>query len=116
MKRLYTILALLGLITLTGCASIHKAPFSLPGGALFTNIKAPLTTKFHNTKVSEKRGTATSSYFRDFLLTGLSFAWNDCDINTAAANGNLTKVHYADYSTMQILGFYSKTTVTVYGE
>jgi len=104
------------IVLLSGCFTLHKAPFSPPGGAIYSNIKAPLTTNYRNTPVSKKRGQAASLYLADPFFTGLSFAWNDCDIHTAAENANLKKVYYADYSAMQFLGVIGKTTITAYGE
>ena len=103
-------------VLLNGCTTLHKAPFSPPGGAIFSNIKAPLTTNYHDTPVSKKRGEATSLYLADPFFTGLSIAWDQCDIQTAAKNGHLEKIHYADYSAMQFLGVIGKTTITAYGD
>ena len=96
--------------------TLHRAPFLPPNGVIYTNVKAPLSTNYKNTPVSGKRGEASSFYLADPFFTGLSFAWKNCDIQTAAENGNIGKVHYADYTAMKFLGIVGKTTVTVYGE
>jgi len=54
-------------------------------------------------------------YFHDPILTGMSFAWDDCSIEEAARNGKIKTVHYADYKWFSVLGIVCKTTVTVYG-
>ena len=43
-------------------------------------------------------------------------ATGDSSIKTAAANGGITKISHVDYHTTSVLGLYTKTTVTVYGE
>ena len=103
---------------LVGCNSVPRAPFIPPHGGIYTNLRAPLSTNFDSTPNTQnlKIGTAATSYFRDPIITGQSFAWNRCDIETAAANGGISKVHYADYESMQILGIYGRTTVIVHGE
>jgi len=108
-------MAMLGisLLVIAGCAA-PKSAFVPPGGILFTSYKAPLLVSYDDAKVSTKCGDASANYFHDFLLTGLSFAWNDCSLDAAVAEGELKKVGAADYSFFSILGIYAKTTVHVY--
>jgi len=88
-----------------------------PVGLIFTHYKAPLTTEFERTKVCSKSGTADTSMLdiRNPWVP-LDFAWQDAAIATAAANGRITKVEYADYEVFSILGIYVRFKVTVYGE
>ena len=98
-----------------GCVSV-KAPFSPPGG-LFTSVKAPLQVEFPEGGVAcaAASGSASSLYFHDPLITGASFAWDDCSMQAAAREGRLASVSYADYECCQVLGIFGKTTVTAYG-
>ena len=62
------------------------------------------------------KGSSSTFYFKEPILGLFDFAWDDCDIETAAANGGISTVHYADYSVMQLLGLFGRTTVTAHGE
>ena len=43
-------------------------------------------------------------------------AYGDCSTTTAARDGNLSTISYADYHFYNIIGIYQTFTVTVYGE
>jgi hypothetical protein len=45
-----------------------------------------------------------------------SAGWGDVTLLTAAQNGGITKIHYADWEYFSILGAYNRATVHVYGE
>ncbi|MDP6438203.1 MAG: TRL domain-containing protein [Candidatus Brocadiia bacterium] len=111
-------LLLLPVLLLPGCmgGSRWQGAVVPPAGALITIYKAPITTDFSNTPVAKRKGTASTQYFFDFLFTGSSYAWDDAAIQKAAEDGELTKVYYADYEALSILGIYAKFTVTAYGE
>jgi hypothetical protein len=113
MKFITLALPGLCLLVLTGCAAPRSA-FVPPRGILFTSFKAPLLVNYDDTAVSRKNGEASTGYFHDILLTGLSFAWDDCSLNTAVKNGHFSKVGSADYSFFSVLGVYAKTTVHVH--
>ena len=99
-----------------GCAP-HRAPVVPPVGLIFTHYKAPLTTEFDRTKVCSKSGTAGTSLLDiPNPWAPLDFAWKNAAIEKAAANGQITKVQYADYEVYSILGIYVRFKVTVYGE
>jgi len=53
---------------------------------------------------------------RDVFFTGMDVAFENCDINTAAGNGGLSTVRYADYELLQFLGIFAVTKVRAYGE
>lgn len=64
-----------------------------------------------------KVGTATVTRLALPKTQGIaSAAWGDVSLLTAAANAGITKVHYADWEYLSILGVYSRATVYVYGE
>ena len=103
----------LSLMIIAGCAS-PRAEFAPAPGILFTSYKAPLLIDYNETPVKNQKGSASAKYFRDPVLTGLSFAWDDCSIREASGNGQITKVGTADYEFFSILGIYAKTTVHVH--
>lgn len=46
----------------------------------------------------------------------LWFSWGDCSLDAAVRDGGLARVDYADYEYVSVFnGFFSKTTVYVYG-
>jgi hypothetical protein len=100
---------------LAGCAA-YQAPVRPPQGLLFTTITAPLSTNFKSTPVCTKRGVAETTYLRDPLFTGLSFAWGEAGVKEAAMNGGLTAVEYADYEYMLAFGIFGKFRVIAYGQ
>jgi len=100
---------------LMGCAS-YRTPVRPPTGLLMTELSAPLTTNFHRTPVCAKQGSVETTFFREPILTGLSFSWGEAGIREAAANGGLTTVEYADYHVTIVLGIFGKFKVTAYGQ
>jgi hypothetical protein len=105
----------IGLMVFSGCAS-PKSAFVPPGGALYTNYKAPLLTSYDDASVSSNSGDASAEYIHiPFLLGGLlEFAFGDCSLDAAVSDGRFTKVGGADYEFFSVLGVYAKTTVHVY--
>lgn len=108
---------LLGALALAaaGCAA-YQAPVRPPTGFLFSTITVPLSTNFKNTPVCTKQGSAESLYFRDPLITGLSFAWDRAGIKEAAMAGGLNTIEYADYEYTLVLGLFGKFRVIAYGQ
>lgn len=99
-----------------GCVvNSYQAPLKPPTGALFTQIQAPLMADYDRTAVGSASGSSTSLCFHDWLLTGVSVAWDECSIETAAKAGGLREITGADYKLETILGFFGKMTVTAYG-
>lgn len=92
-------------VGLCGCVS---APFQPPAG-LISQVQAPLSTE-GNWKVGLKSGSASAK-----CVLGL-YAWGDCSITEAAANGGLKRVDYVDYRYDNVIGIWQKATVTAYGE
>lgn len=101
----------------TGCGvALVKAPVVPPPGLLFSTYKAPLQVDLENTTLGSKYGKASTSYFHDPILTGMSFAWNDAAIAEAARNGDIEQIRHVDYELMSILGIYARFTVHAYGD
>ena len=86
----------------TGCAS------SVPVGSFYTNLKLPVTAT--DNSVSTKVGMSESFSCFGLVATG------DSSIETAKKNGGITKVSHVDWEAENILGFFGKYKVTVYGE
>ncbi len=98
-------------VAMTGCgyAGFYGAPVVPPPGAIYAEVSAPMTTHFDKTVVVTKSGSAFSESILGLVATG------DCSLEAAARNGGITEINYADYTIYNILGVYSKFTVTVYG-
>lgn len=93
-------------VLFTGCVG-PNGPLVGAYGGLYTDVSGPVSVT-SNTG-SSKSGSAISK--------GVIFvAWGDSSIKTAAANGGITKIHNVDYHVTSVLGLYTETTVTVYGE
>ena len=116
MRLTRCLLAAAMVVLLAGGCVNWRAPIVPPAGLLFTNYRAPMTAEVSGAPVGTKVGTHSTGFFHDFLLTGGSFAWDDASIEKAAANGGLSKVYYADYEVLNILGVYAQFTVRAYGE
>jgi hypothetical protein len=94
------------MVLATGCVA-PNGPVGGTMGTIYTDVSGAVTAT-SNTGAS-KVGSAVSQGV-------LGFAWGDSSIKTAAANGGITKIQHVDYHTKSVLGVYSETTVTVYGE
>jgi hypothetical protein len=81
----------------------------MPAGCLYTGAKAGIATASGDVNYT-KIGTAESHS----VLTLV--AWGDSSIQTAAKNGNITKIKYVDYEVQNILGIYGTYKTVVYGE
>ena len=90
----------------TGCVA-PNGPIGGTMGTIYTDVSGAVTATSNSG--SSKSGSATSKGV-------IGFAWGDSSIKTAAANGGITKIQHVDYHTTGVLGIYSETTVTVYGE
>ena len=102
------------LAALTGCMQ-HQTPVRPPEGGLYTGYRAPLTTNFNNTKLGTKVGVARTVYISIPFLW-IDFALDSCDIRTAARNGGIKTVTYADYEVQKVLGLFGEFTVRVHGD
>lgn len=113
MKTITLAMLGIGLLVFSGCAS-PKSEFVPPGGILFSSYKAPLLVTYDDAAIRGRNGEAKANYVYDPLITGMSYAWGDCSLDAAARDGGVNRVGSADYSYLNILGIYAKTTVHVY--
>ena len=141
MRKRLVLLLLLVAVGLPGCYSMTTVPVQPPYGAIYTRFRAPLTVDYNGTKVAEtgaqsateevsglfgrytvkaagcKVGTASTTYLSiPVWYTSLDLAWDRCDIEAAAKQGGIQKVHYADYEVEEVLGIFGRFTVRAYGE
>ena len=77
------------------------------GGLFYTDVSGAVCAT--GNPGGTKMGQATSQGI-------VGVATGDSSIKTAAANGGITKISHVDYHVESVLGVYSKTTVTVYGD
>ncbi len=92
-------------VMLSGCAAYSTAPVL---GAIYTDVKAPLTAT--DNPLATKVGTAEATSILGLVATG------DASINTAAQKAGIKKISHIDYHSTSILGIFAKFTVYVYGE
>ena len=91
---------------LSGCVA-PMGPVGAVGAGLYTDVQGPILAT--SNPGATKMGQASA-------MGIICFATGDASLKTAAANGGISKISYADYHTTSFLGLYAKTVVTVYGE
>lgn len=107
MKKLIVCASAAAMVILaTGCVS-PNGPLAGAYGAVYTDVSGPVSVTSNSG--ASKTGTATSKGI-------ICVAWGDSSIRTAAANGGITKIEHVDYHVTSVLGLYTETKVTVYGE
>jgi hypothetical protein len=109
-KALAAVLVVSGAAMLSGCLT---APVMPPMGIIYTSYRAPLDFDqegAEGTVIGSKEGMAHTTSILGLVAQG------DASIVTAAKNGEITKVHGADYDYFNVLGVYQKYTTIVRGE
>jgi len=107
MKKLIVCASAAAMVILaTGCVG-PNGPLVGAYGYVYTDVSGPISVTSNSG--ASKTGTAMSKGV-------LCVAWGDSSIKTAAANGGITKIQHVDYHVESVLGVYTVTTVTVYGE
>jgi hypothetical protein len=107
MKKLIVCASAAGLVMLgTGCVG-PNGPLVGAAGGIYTDVSGPVSVT--SNVGASRAGTATSKGV-------IGFAWGDSSIKAASANGGITKVQHVDYHVTSVLGIYTETIVTVYGE
>lgn len=111
-----TILTLmLATSTPLGCQPLPEVPVRAPAGLLVAIQRGPLTTSFEATPTTGRIGTAKTFFLREpFLRT--TWAFGDASIAAAMREGDLARIHFADYEMVSILGAAGIFEVRVYGE
>lgn len=104
MKKNLCVIATAGLL-LSGCSFV-TSPVS---GAFYTDVKTPVLIADGKVSPNAKVGEATCK-----VIFGV--AVGDCSIETAAKNGNISKVQAIDSETFNVLWVYGTYKVKVVGE
>lgn len=100
----------LALLTVSGCV-MQSAPVIPPPGMIFTSYEAPLDLDFRETPAEGlRKGESSIINVLGLITVG------DGGSENAARTGNISRVHYADYSFMSVLGVFSRYSTIVYGE
>lgn len=100
------ILSTLAVFALSGCVT---APFVPPTG-MVSSIQAPLDLETTNKQIGSKHGSSSV-----FTILGM-ISVGDASYKSAAEDGNITTIKGSDYSYLNVLGLFQKTTVRVYGD
>jgi hypothetical protein len=82
-------------------------PMGSAAGWLYTDVSGPVAAT--GNPMGKKMGQASSEGI-------LFFATGDSSIKAGADAGGITKISHVDSHVMSVLGLYTKTTVTVYGD
>lgn len=110
-----TTFMLAGAVTLSfflaGCAGMVVAPVNMPPAFIYADHTVPLDTNFQNTQIAGLRQGEASV---QNILGLISFG--DSGVKEAAADGEISRIHHADYRFVNVLGIWSKYTTIVYGE
>lgn len=116
-----------GSVALSSCAglrlgpmaSVPKTPLTPPHGYIFSKYKAPLdfekSSKGAGVPVNNTASGMSEAYYVFIPFIGISFGWGDASLDTAARDGNLQTVNYADYETMSVLWVFTNMKVHAHG-
>lgn len=90
---------------------LAAALLSLSTGCAYMHVQRPLGTNFDNTQLGSKEGRS-NAYSMLWLV-----AWGDAGTKTAATQGHINVIRYADTEVKSVLfGLYSRVTTVVYGD
>ena len=98
-------------VFIAGCAGQVIVPVTLAPAYLYADHYAPLDTNFNNTQIAGLRKGESSVT----NILGL-ISYGDAGALAAAEDGEISRIHHADYRFKNILGIWSKYTTIVYGE
>ncbi len=105
MRKLLMGAALVGSLAMcSGCWTMANGPIMAP----IQVSQGPVSVGDMNARAMKVgRSQATG-----VILVG----FGDASIGTAAANGQITKIHHVDSEQLNVFGIYSRQITTVYGE
>jgi hypothetical protein len=109
------ILAVLLVAFTPGCVG-GFAPVIPPPGGLFTDVKMPITTDFHETSTNCREAEASTFFLKEPWFGAFSVSWGDASMQRIARDAGFHKVHYADAELITFLPFFARSTVKVCGE
>ena len=105
MKKLKKLMFIvIGGLLLSSCAAV-QSPLT---GTWFTDVKVPVvaTSNANSSKVGSAQAVSVLG----------AVAIGDASIDAAAKKAGITKIHHVDAQSTQILSFFAKYKVYVYGE
>jgi predicted ATP-grasp superfamily ATP-dependent carboligase len=102
MNPLRAAVATLALST-SGCA---------PVGVIYSNTTVPLDIDYDQTRLAQLSDTADTRSIQYYIRV----EWGDASIGHIAQEYGFEKIHYADLSTLSVLGVWRQQFVTIYGE
>ena len=103
---------------LVGLAGLTSA--CVPG-RIYTHIRGPLSTNFHETPVYSSKQKGRESDVKHLSIPlikidlSLDLMWNSNAIGDIARHQGIEEVYYADLERLSILGIWNQYTVHVYG-
>ena len=105
-------------VLFSGCVSVKNDNSIVPPPALISVVKAPLTMPngpipCHGLKCGVASG---SFYIYEYIFTDLSVTIWTATLEKAMRDGGISKLHYADYEMLSILGYVTTFKVSAYGE
>lgn len=109
MRVLLPLMALGVAFLFCGCVT-YQAPVMPPAALLVTSVSAPLDTDMSETPCKQKEGSSSSCCILGLVSVG------DASINSAAQDGGLSTIDYADYSYLNILYIFQLFTTKAYGK
>lgn len=105
MKQLKTLLIIaVASLFLTSCAMVSSPVTAF----VYTDVKAPVAVTSNS--ISSKVGSAEAVSYLGIVAIG------DASVETAAKAAGITKIHHVDAHATNILGFFAKYKIYVYGE
>ena len=90
---------------------------SLLGGCVFASgpVFAPLAVNMTGPVSAGPAATGPKVGRADAWVI-VFFATGDASISTAMRNGGITRIHHVDHETLNLFGWFAKSTTIVYGE
>jgi hypothetical protein len=84
-------------------------------GLLYTQIRAPLTTDFEETRVGTKRGISSAFWVWEPFV-GVGIGWGAANVEEAVRAGGIREVTHLDYEMTVVLVVFQRFRVIAYGE
>ncbi|MHC5064605.1 MAG: TRL domain-containing protein [Planctomycetota bacterium] len=95
------------------CIALLPLAFAFTScGLIYTNITEPLDVNLNNTPVFDRKAEGNTKEVRYYV----SIEWDSNGIGDIAKQNGLTEVHYADISTLSVLGVWRQRFVRIYGK
>ncbi|MBN1866875.1 hypothetical protein JW916_06250 [Candidatus Sumerlaeota bacterium] len=122
--RLGACLIATAMLTLTaGCSTVGMlgyrtdlAPVIPPRGYFYTHFRAPLVLPVHDAeRATPVRGSSRGVIYVKIPVVSADFAGGRADLQDAVRRAGITRLLYADYEYMSLLGYIRTFNVRAYG-